>query len=67
MKQRTRAAHLGLFWHEGRPYVATFKAGRLHFRRWHGHKSASFTLGELLALATGQALLPGVMNPAPRL
>lgn len=66
MKTRTRAAHLGIFTHEGRPYVATFRAGRLYFRRWHGHKSASFTLGELLTLATGQALLPGITNSTPR-
>ena len=66
MKPRIRAAHLGIFTHEGRPYVATFRAGRLYFRRRHGHKSASFTLDELLALTTGQALLPGITNPVPR-
>ena len=55
--QRIRAAHLGEFVLDGRPYLVRFKDGRLEFRRKHSRAISSITLNQCARLLPGQTSL----------
>lgn len=55
--RKKRGARLGSFTHEGHEHRAWSRDGVVYFRRKHGRRVRSVTLGELYSLAMGQRLL----------